>query len=319
MLNSYEEFSSALGLKPGSDELFVGRIRGFPVGLKFVESYRGVLLLVQVRHWLPGAAPQLEAISYDDEITTLLAERKIEIDFDDGIAWVTFAEMGNYVEADVVARLLDSILQSFGKAGLIGDAELCHYCRKEKSPDLSIADGKVAQVCPSCLDERLRKTARATPAPGAEVVPIFLMTPFAALAGALLWAGCWMIYNFVLDGGTVSIPSIAIVIICFVMGMIPGAPIGWIIRLNRRRGKTASATAAILFGTLAVVAGEILYLAWLIWKWYGVFSLSVAARILPDYYGGSTGFFLVMRFMAALTCVVTAYEMAKTKKTEAKL
>lgn len=320
--NTCEGFAQTLGLQPESDDLFVGKIQGFPVGLKFIDPQGAVLFLFQVRHWLPADAPQLRSLTYDEVVTKLLAEKKIQIEFDDRIAWLTLVDLGNCVEAEVVTGLLNSVLKTFAQAGFIGDPELCHYCRMQKVSNLSASEGKVAQICPACLDEHLEKKQRTTAAPTDEAVPILLMTPFAAAAGALLWMGYWIAYTLILEtstSDTVYLPRLVVAMIALFAGLLAGAPVGWIIRLNRRRGSATSASAAILFGSLAVLFGEILFLAWLIWRWYGVFSISVATKILPDYYGGNDPVFLALKFMAALVCMVLAYEMAKPEKAKLKL
>ncbi|HEX5222632.1 MAG TPA: hypothetical protein VFZ59_23960 [Verrucomicrobiae bacterium] len=321
-LNNCEGFAKALGLEAATDDLYVGKFRGFPVGLKFIDPHGAILLLFQIRHWQTENSPQVKAVAYGEEIATLLKEKRIQIEIDDRIAWLTISDLGEQLKVDEVAGVLDSVLQSFEKAGLIGDPELCHYCQKEKVPNLSAADGKVAQICPACLNERVSKTQAAASKPTSEAVPIFLMTPFAAAAGAALWAGCWMLFSVLLDSSksdTVVVPRLLIALIALVIGLVAGAPVGGIIRWNGRRGNVASASAAILFGGLAVAGGEILYLSWLIWRWYDVFSLSVAARVLPDYYGNSDPIFLALKFMAAVVTVVLAYEMGKPDAVRLKL
>jgi hypothetical protein len=321
-LNNCEGFAQTLGLESASDDLFIGRIQGFPVGLKFIDPRGAVLLLFQVRHWLPADAPQIKSLVYDEEVARLLAEKKIQIEFDDQIAWLTFVDLGPSVESEAVLRLLNSALRTFAVTGFIGDPDLCHYCRSEKVPALSSSDGKVAQICTGCLDARVKKHERTAAAPTDEAVPILLMTPFAALAGALLWMGYWIGYTLILGNfgsDTVIIPRLLLAIIVLLAGFLAGGPVGWIIRQNRRRGAATSTAAAIAFGALAVAFGEILFLAWLIWKWYGVFSISVATRVLPAYYGGNDPFFLAFKFVAALACVFVAYEMAKPERARLKL
>lgn len=318
--NNCEGFAQTLGLKPENDGLFIGKILGFPIGLKFIDPQGVVLFLFQIRHWLTADAPQIKSLSYDEEVTLLLGEKKIQIEFEDRLTWLTLVDMGQCIEAGVVTRLLNSILKTFAKAGFIADPELCHYCLKEKAPTLSVSENKVAQICPACLDLRVKKKERETATAAGDAVPIFLMTPFAAVMGAMLWAGCWFCYDKFIESfqsDSVRMPYYLIGIIVLVIGIIVGLPVGWVIKQNRRRGNVSSASAAILFGIVAVAFGEIVYLAWLIWKWYSVFSISVAAKVLPDYYLGNSLFFLGMKFVAGLIGVIFAYEMSKP--TEAKL
>lgn len=321
VIENYNELPKALGLNPESEGLFVGRRDGFPIGLKFIGSADAMLLLFQIRHWLTAAATQLKKLTYDQEIAELIDKKGIEIEFADQLIWVTFPNV-RLDAVGAVPRRVDSILGTLKAAELVGNPELCHYCQKEKVVDLSVSEGKVAQICPACFNARMKNYTAALPAPGRDAVPIFLMTPFAAIVGALLWVGCWIIYTLILDrvdSGAIGIPRLIFVAFILFLGIPAGLPVGWTIRQNRRRGNVASASAALLFASLTVLLGEVLYLAWLIWRWYGVFSLSTALKVLPAYYGGNDPFFLAMKLMAALTCVILAFEMAKPAKQKLKL
>ena len=112
---------------------------------------------------------------------------------------------------------------------------------------------------------------------------------------------------------------LAMLIVMVCIGLLVGGPVGWIIRQNRRRGHAASVTAAILFGSLAVVAGEILYLAWLIYRHFHVFSLATAVRVLPRYYLANDPLFLAIKAFTAVICVAVAYMIAKPEKARLKL
>src|SRR5690606_2798096 len=121
----------------------------------------------------------------------LLIEKKLEIELDDRIAWLTFVDGAECVANQMGAPWIESILQTFAKAGLIGESELCHYCHKVNVKSVEYIEGKAVQICPACLKEKLDKKITATPAGSAEAVPIFLMSPFASLLGAALWALVW--------------------------------------------------------------------------------------------------------------------------------
>jgi hypothetical protein len=320
--NNYLSFADDLDLQPGADGLFVGKIRGFPVGLKFIDPPGGLLLLFQVRHWLMAEAPQLKTMAYDTEIKTLLAEKTLDIEFDDRIAWLSFSVGAERVESATVLRVLSSIMEAFESAGLIGDPDLCHYCQKEKVNSISSSDGKVAQICPTCLDERLGKRDREAAAPAAEAVPILLMSPAAAFIGAMLWAAIWAGHTVLFEhagSGIVFIPRLVMVGVMVCVGFLVGGPVGWIIRQNRRRGHAASVSGAILFGSLAVIAGEILYLAWLIHHLFGVYSLSAALQAVPIYYGENDPIFLAEKALTAFISVAIAYVIAKPEAPRLKL
>src|SRR3954467_2976754 len=129
-INKCIRFADDLGLRPGPDGLFIGRVQGFPVSLKFIDPDDTALLLFGIRHWSPVDSPQVKSINYDDETTGLIAERKIDIEFEDRRAWLTINEGAESIANGQAAHVLNSILRSFKHASLIGDPDVCHYCRQ---------------------------------------------------------------------------------------------------------------------------------------------------------------------------------------------
>src|SRR5689334_20220245 len=103
------ELAGHLGLKRADDDLFVGRVQGFPVGLKFIEPGGANLLLFQIRHWLAADAPELKALAYDSRISKLIAEKKIEIEFVDRLAWLSVIDLEACLAVAPVSELLESI------------------------------------------------------------------------------------------------------------------------------------------------------------------------------------------------------------------
>lgn len=317
-LSNLTEFASDLGLPPEGDGSFVGKLHGFPVGLRFIDPAGAALLLFEIRHWLKADAPQLKLLVYDEEITELLAGKQIEIEFDEQKAWLTINDRTKLVESDSVARILNSVLQTFAQAGLIGDPELCHYCQKEKAGPVTSIEGKVVQICPACLTAKNKK--RDVVATTSEAVPIFLMTPAAALVGAVLWALAWILVGLAFESsgdGTIYVPTVILIGVMVVIGLTVGGPIGWIIKQNRRRGHVVSTVAAILFGSAAVFAGELFYLVWLIYHQFQVVSFAVAFEIMPTYYSADNFQFLAAKLIAAIAAVAIAAAIAEPK--EAKL
>ena len=318
----YIDFVNALGLRPEKDDMFVGRVQGFPVGLKFIDPAGATVLLFQVRHWLKPDSAQITTLTYDSEITELLAGKRIEIEFEEQLAWVTFVDGAQSIENGTALRRLNSILQSFFNAGLIGDTELCHYCRHEKVALVTYGGGKVAQICPACLDERLKKAEGRSPAPGAEAVPIFLMSPGASLVGALAWSCFWIGHTLLfehLSAERIYLPWILMIAIMIGIGLLVGGPVGWMIKQNRKRGGAVSFSAAIVFGSLAVIVGEIFYLVWLIYHEFHVVSFSAALQVMPQYYLKNDPIFVGTKLITALICVSVAVAIAKPEKAKLNL
>ena len=321
-INKCACFAEALSLRSEADGLFIGKIRGFPIGLKFIEPIGATVLLFHVRHLLSSDSAQLKSLSYDIDITNLINEKKLEIEFDNRIAWLTFIDGNKCMEDGTGLRLLNSVLQTFGKAGLIGDLDLCHYCQKEKVASVACVEGKAVQICRTCLEERVSRVARETTDGAAETVPIFLMSPFASLVGALMWATVWAAHTWLFELTTaraIFLPRIVELVGMLGIGLLVGGPVGWIIKKNRKRGHAISVSAAVLFSTLAVILGEVFYLVWLIYHEVAVVSFSAALHIMPEYYLHNDGIYLATKALTAFVSVAVAYMIAKPERPKLKL
>src|SRR5689334_19308776 len=98
-------------------DVFFGRRRGFAVGLKVIKPFENPLLLFQVRYPLKADSAEVLAIRYDHSVEELRRDKKLEIEFDDRLAWLTFVEGARYLVEGDIGGPLDSILDSFNAAG----------------------------------------------------------------------------------------------------------------------------------------------------------------------------------------------------------
>src|SRR5256885_12127864 len=90
--NNFARLADDLGLVAEKTGLFIGKIRGLPVGVKCIDPEGSGLLLFQIRHPMPPGAKELSNIQNASEIERLVAEKKIEISLEDKAAWLTFVE-----------------------------------------------------------------------------------------------------------------------------------------------------------------------------------------------------------------------------------
>ena len=316
-MDNWASLTQELKLRPAQGDWFIGRLRGFPVGLKFIGQAGSSLLLFQIRHPLPADAKQLSELHYDKQVAELLADKKMEIEFEDRMAWLTVHDGANRLQDGSVAGLLDAVLRSFELGGLAANLDLCHYCRRTKVEVLTCHEGRLAQICPACLQERIssRSNVRADATAGA--FPLFFLCPVASLVGAIAWALVWIGHDWLfnlLNTKIVVVPRIAELVVLFCIAFLAGGPVGWVIKHIPKRGSSLSVSAALIFGSLAVAFGEVLYLVWLIYKAVKVVSFSAAVRAMPAYYLHNDVLYLVIKALAALASLAVAYGLAKPDK-----
>ncbi len=314
--------ATSLGLTRVEGDVLYGKRRGFAVGFKVINPLENPLLLFQVRYPLKADSSEVQSINYEDVVEELRKDKKLEVEFDDRLAWITFVDGAKHLLEDSVGKLLDSILDSFTTAGLGRNGNLCHYCQREQVHEPSCFDGKVALICPGCLSEKVNAPEN-RPAEAVEgALPIGLLAPLAASAGAAGWAGFWIVFLLIIqsfNSETIYIPRLVEAGILVAAGFLTGGPVGFVIKRVQRRGRHLSMAFSAVCSVVAVVVGEVAFVAWLIYREYNVFSPSAAWEILPDIEMALGGFHLVVKFLAACLAVGVAVTMAKPAKPNLKL
>lgn len=315
-------FASSLGLTQNEGEVFFGKRRGYAVGFKVISPLENPVLLFQVRHPLKADTPEVQVLKYNAEVESLKEAKEIEIELDDGLAWLTFIDGAGHLLDGSIPKLLDSILDSFTTAGFNRNASLCHYCHRVEVKESSCFDGKVALICPACLSEKLNAPEN-LPADASEgALPVGTLAPLAATVGAAGWAGFWigfvLLFEF-LSADKIYVPYIVEVGALVCVGFLTGGPVGFVIKRVRRRGHHLSVAFSAVCSIAAVVMGEVAFIAWLVYREFKVFSPSVAWKILPDIELASGGFHLVVKLLAAGLAVWIAVGIAKPDKPKLKL
>jgi hypothetical protein len=316
------DVAHSLGFDQRQGEVFFGWRRGYAIGLKVVNPLDHPLLLVHVRFPFGPDAPEVKAVTYGAEIKALIEARKVDVDFGERLAWVTFVDGADTLLDGSFSHLLDSILLSFSAAGLEQNASTCFYCQRNPVTQLGCHDDKVAVICPACLEER-RSAPENRPAEATDgAMPVLGLAIMAAALGAVCWAGFWISFMLILesiDSSTVYIPRIVEAGLVFCVGGITGGPVGLAIQLIQRRGRHLSMAVSFVCSASAVLVGEVAFIAWLIYQAYHVVSLPLAWQILPQAELALGEFHLGAKVLGALLAIGIAMTMARPRKPTLKL
>lgn len=308
------DLTQLLGMEVDADGLLVGKRLGFPVGLKVTEGNGAPVLLFHVRYLGHSDSALIGSLHYSPEVADLIANKKLDIEFDDRLAWLTFLDATAQLQNGSLPALLDSVLASFVEAGLGGNDDLCHYCRRTPVEKVYSKAGRVAQICAACLAEKQADLARKGSKPGDGAVSIAILAPVSGLAGAVGWSGCWIAYELIFEktgSGVVVVPRIAEAAAVIGVALITGGPIGLVLRLVRRRGQALSMAFAVVCAICAIVLGEVLLLTWLIYHIFKVLSFDAAWRLLPKMEGEMGIVYFALKLMSAVIAVVLAAQIAK--------
>jgi hypothetical protein len=317
-----EEVANALGLEPGQGGMFIGRIHEFPVGLKHTGAGDLLLVLFELRHLRPSGAKEFSNVQYDGEVQRLIADKKLEIELENKIAWLTFPKAVEQLADKSIPRLVESVLGSFAAADLGGNNKTCHYCGRNQVERPICCEGKIAQICPACLSERLEDPKNRTAEATEGVLSASLLGSLAAIVGAAAWCICWIGYVLLfesLNAGSYVVPLVVESAALVVVSLVTGGPVGFAIKRIQRRGQAVSMTTAILFSAGAVVIGEVLFMTWFIYHETGVFSPAFAWHILPRLEAEFGVYYLLIKLLSAIFAIFLAAHLAKPPKPKIKL
>ena len=315
-------FAASMGFDQRDGELFFGKRGGFSVGFNVVDPSVSPVFLFHIRLPVSVGVPEFQALRYDKEVEELRTRKQLEIDLDDRLTWLTIVDGVKVLHDGSLPRLLDSILSTFSDAGLNRNASLCHYCQREHVQSPMCVGGRVVQICPACLNERVNAPENRSAEVSEGALSIGTIAPLAAAVGAIGWAAFWISYVLLfefLNTDEIVVPRFVELIALLAVAFGTGGPVGYVIKRVRRRGQILSIGFSIVCSVAAVVVGEVAFIAWLIYREFKVLSPRVAWKILPQVEMEMGGFHLLIKLGAAVLAVVIAVEMAKPTKPKLKL
>jgi hypothetical protein len=307
-----EKLVREMGLKPGENGLFYGKLKGFPVGFKLVESGGLGTALFQVRSPFDAAQKVSGKLSYGDEVDELIASDKVEVSLENRVVWVTIVDGVGALADGSAKRIFSIVVDVLEKADLKGESDRCHYCLKERVWDPVCIDGKVAQICPACVGQRSQKEIAVDKV--GRVIPLPVKCVFTLVTGTLVWVGFWAGYDLLFDWlhtKTLHVPDLLVALVAVVVGGAIGGPIGWAVKNLRKERWALAAVVMYSLCAVAVIIGEVLYVVWLVYRELQVVSLNMALRILPKAWAASDGFYIFLKLMTGCFSMVAAETTAK--------
>jgi hypothetical protein len=312
-----EDLVRELNLLPAEENVVYGQVKGVPILIKFIGTEEAMVLLIQIRFPMSFSDRVPTKISYGPVVDAKLEDRTAEISIEDkNVVWFTINDGYHCLEEGNVKTLLEDVLNGLQKVGLAGKPGCCHFCQNTPVPQATYNSGKVVQICPACLNERLN-TPENRPAEAAEgATTMTLLSPIVVAVGALGWAAAWAGYDALFDlFGTknIRIPTVMFLFGMVLIGGAVGGPVGLMLKMIGKRGAGLSKAFAIVLAIGSVVLGEVMYITWLIYKDYEIVSFSVAVQILPDVLLESGPLAMIIRLIAAIAAVWLAVSIGKPK------
>lgn len=305
-----------LGLDSRDGDAVYGWFRGFPMAVTALGESGEHGLLIQIRHHLSGASlPPEDAYQWDEKLRVLIQDDQIKIDVEDKIAWLSIYAPPERLANVSLFALVDSVVAGLVSAGIESLGKTCHYCGKGTVQRLTYENGRVGQMCDTCLDDRRGVQHSEKQASAAGVAGCLVAGVAAGLVGAAIWAGCWIAHFVIVDalsgeGEGISVPYVVLILEVLVIGGLTGGATGFAISRIPRRGFETAALIGLACGVAGVAFGEFLFGAWIVRSFNPAIILEVIVVMWTADLVEA-----VLRGCAIVMCLLCSYGIAKPRLT----
>ena len=315
----FENVAVRLGLYRQEGDAYLGIHEGYPVAVSTFGDPNGGQwgFLFHVRHpRASGELPDRQQYHWNGELEKELKQDLAKVEIEEKIAWLTIYDVDPRTPCDSIVHLLEAFLAGLHDAGVVSVGQTCHYCL-QKPGKLSFLQGRVLQVCEDCLGKHLQERALQRKATGVGIVRAWARGVAAAVLGAMLWAGFWFTFDWLVlwlgsSGKKVImfVPGLSEVLIALCIGGLVGFPVGYVLRRIPNRGTHAAKVSlcCVLAGTLL---GEALFVT--LWAYYLDRVWFFSLQSLWAFWMGAGIPYLVKKIVAAGLGLAIAYDMARVK------
>ncbi|MFN0052214.1 MAG: hypothetical protein ACKV0T_08480 [Planctomycetales bacterium] len=319
MLSPVETMTSlvnALGLVMQSDGRALGELAGIPVAMTFLVSEQpessSQAVLLQFRIDRQGT----EFDPLHDLLRDVPADQA-RLSFDANSAWLTLYNI-DQVTDEVILSLVECFGQTLAATDL-AVAPGCLRCGKAPEAPLMCVDGMPTRLCPACLDEAYQEKEQAEAQLNRATLLGTLGLPAVFCYAALGWGGLWTAIGLLLVWMQVKVIPIDHFTMLLFMGLAVG--VGWAfgrpLGIAVRKSVAFQRTPVIssLFLTLCVGAcGEIVFVAFWMLRWMGIFDLRAAAGLVGNVVANYTPFWITCKVLLWIAVAIGAILSASQRK-----
>lgn len=305
---------SQLHFEPGDNERAYGEVDGSPVTMTILGADPLALLFA-----FKIVSPHTEYLELSEEFAELVEDGFAEVSLAAGTAWLTFYNLSDET-SDSIQELVETFAEELSAAGLTLPPG-CISCGRTEDALLVFAEGTCTRICAVCVEKRVEEHAKIEEELNQPSSFYAVCLPLAFLYVAGGWLLFWALIDMFLrwkDTNELVIPGgVGLLVFAGFLGAIGfglGYPLGLFLRksgLARRAPLVVSLPAIVV----SCVAGEIFYIAVVIFRDFGVFDLLAAVRVLVPFVLGYAGSWLVLKILVICGIVGGCYVAAVMKKT----
>jgi hypothetical protein len=294
----FQQLATGLGLAPGSRDSFFGAYRGYPVVLSLLlpqaEHANHCVFLAQIRHILDGPAELAAPDHRAPQLSSLLNSGRAQLEIASNIAWLSVRNGRELLRQGLALVLLEEAVNLVFAAGGNPHEGECHTCLEVYDGPVYFGEksSRVARICPECLDPQLLAVeAVRAGTPSADRAMMLATVPATILGGAV-WSLSWIGYELVLRAilgarRGIHIPKLLIIVIVLGVTLASGAACAHPLRVKNRSASMAR-TLSILCSIGAIILGEMVFAAWVLYdaggelpdRWQACYAYWASADLL---------------------------------------
>lgn len=317
-------FVDALGFDRDDERTVYGSYRDYPVAVSLADSEGGKFLLIHVRHTRDAdALPPRGSMRWGPTVDKLCSDGNGDVSIESRIAWLTVFRLPVNAPNGVSRLILDEMLDQLSANGFSSPAGTCHYCGRNTVKELTFAEGRVAQICNNCLADR-EAAKRNENEVTSGLLPAALLCVPGTIVAAVLWTATWLLRDWIV--GLVAngreyiyVPHIVSIAWFLVVGFVVAYPVRWIIRRVPELGTRYARMLGVVSAVVAMLIGEFLECAFLIYRVSGRVAPVGAASLLPTFWRTASVPHLLEMAAAAVIVISVAYHSVRERNASLRL
>jgi hypothetical protein len=267
-----------------------------------------------------GSATTPPSLAWEDGLSEDRAKAAVTCEIDDEYVFLWIGKP-QLLPPEDIALLARECVQRH--ANILPDQDgLCLTCGSVGEAELFQSEASVTMICPGCLDKKLETHSEALEELNRPSGKLPLLFPAALLAGGILWAVVWDLWEAVLrlaQTNEIKIPRLILIVVAVGFGYCAGWPIGTVLRRSGAISRLSAGVVAILATLTIVVIGELLFGLALSYSLTGSVNVGMALLATLPFALVSNPKYALIKFLFACTLAVAAYEVSKPKTKKLRL
>lgn len=311
------EVMARLQLWPADGQTAYGEIDGSPVTLTILGMEPLALLWAFKLH---GGASALPALA--PELQEALPEFQGTLTLEDGYGWLSLYGLSQ-AGSDGIEAIVRLVARDLREGGVVL-GQRCASCGDTTNAELVHIEGRTSRLCPDCVENLYaakqvaeRELNRGSLIHGATLPIIFTLT-------AIGWMVFWVTVDLVFEWLAIRVLVIDQFVGMFLIGLLGavGFGLGTFLGTSLRQSGATRLSPTAVAGSgviLATIAGEVLYVAFCVFRQIGVFDLAVAWAALVPFIQGYPKFWIAGKLIVIALATFGAMQAAAPERAAVRL